>query len=64
MNHYGKRVREILAEAGCHFKRHGRGDHDVWWSPVSNRSFTVDHVIKSRHTANAVLKQAGLPKTL
>lgn len=64
MNHYGKRVREILTEAGCYFKRHGRGDHDVWWSPVSNRSFTVDHVIKSRHTANAVLKQAGLPKTL
>lgn len=64
MNHYGKRVREILTEAGCYFKRHGRGDHDVWWSPVSNRSFTVDHVIKSRHTANAVLKQAGLSKAL
>jgi len=22
----------------------------------------VDHKIKSRHTANAILKQAGLPK--
>jgi hypothetical protein len=26
------------------------------------RRFTVAHKIKSRHTANAVLKQAGLPK--
>jgi hypothetical protein len=25
-------------------------------------SITVDNNIKSRHTANAVLKQAGLPK--
>lgn len=44
------------------FKRQGRGDHEVWFSPVSNRSFTVDKIIKSRHTANAVLKQAGLEK--
>jgi len=30
--------------------------------PTSNRSFTVDKITKSRHTANAVLKQAGLDK--
>ena len=31
-------------------------------SPHSNRSFPVDSKIKSRHSANEVLKQAGLPK--
>ena len=29
---------------------------------ITGVRFPVDHKIKSRHTANAVLKQAGLPK--
>ncbi len=55
-------VKSILKQAGCSFKRHGKGDHDIWYSPITNRGFTVDNKILSRHTANAVLKQAGLPK--
>jgi hypothetical protein len=39
-----------------------RGDHEIWYSPIANRRFPVDQRIKSRHTANQVLKQAGLPK--
>ena len=41
---------------------HGKGDHDVWHSPQSGTTFPADHKILSRHTANGVLKQAGLPK--
>lgn len=52
----------LLLEAGCRFERHGKGDHDIWFSPHTGVRFTVDQKIKSRHTANAVLKQAGLPK--
>lgn len=48
--------------AGCRFERHGKGDHDIWFSPRTGVYFPVDHKIKSRHTANGVLKQAGLPK--
>jgi hypothetical protein len=33
---YAKRVKEILLEHGCEFVRHGKGDHDVWQSPISN----------------------------
>jgi predicted RNA binding protein YcfA (HicA-like mRNA interferase family) len=55
-------VKKILKENGCWFKRRGKGDHDIWHSPISNRSFPVDTVIKSRHTANGILKQAGLEK--
>lgn len=62
MNDYTKLVKQLLLEAGCTFKRQGRGDHEIWWSPISGRSFTVDGGIKSRHTANAILKQAGLKK--
>lgn len=55
-------VIEILRLNGCTFVRAGRGDHQIWYSPITKRNFTVDHGCKSRHTANAVMKQAGLPK--
>jgi hypothetical protein len=52
----------LLSQAGCRFERPGKGDHDIWFSPITGLRFVVDSKIKSRHTANAVLKQAGLPK--
>jgi hypothetical protein len=58
---YEKKVRKVLTENGCYFKRRGKGDHDVWFSPISKQSFPVDGKIKSRHIANIVLKQAGIP---
>ena len=60
MREYGKAVRDILDKNGCYFVRHGKGDHDIWYSPVSNRNITVDGKIYIRHAANNVLKQAGL----
>ena len=59
---YGREVREILKQYGCYLLRQGHGDHEIWKSPQSQRPFTVDHTIKSRHTANGIMKQAGLPK--
>jgi hypothetical protein len=55
-------LKRLLREANCHFVRHGKGDHEIWYSPISLRNFVVDGAIPSRHLANAVLKQAGLPK--
>jgi predicted RNA binding protein YcfA (HicA-like mRNA interferase family) len=52
----------MLRKAGCRPTRQGKGSHEIWFSPVSGISFTVPKTIASRHTANAVLKQAGLPK--
>ena len=60
MAEYEKKVRQILKENGCYFSRHGKGDHDIWFSPINNHSFTVDGKIKSRHMANTVLKEAGI----
>lgn len=60
MAEYEKQVREILPENRCTFVRHGRGDHDIWYSPISGKYFTVDGKIKSRHTANAIMKQSGI----
>jgi len=54
MAEYEKKVRKILREYGCYFVRRGKGDHDIWYSPITNRSVTVDGEIKIRHVANAV----------
>ena len=62
MSDYGKEVRRILNREGCNFVRQGKGDHEIWYSPITNRKITVDHKIKSRHTANGILKSAGLEK--
>jgi predicted RNA binding protein YcfA (HicA-like mRNA interferase family) len=60
MAEYEQKVRQKLSEKGCTFSRHGKGDHDIWYSPITGRSITVDHKIASRHTANGIMKQAGI----
>ncbi len=60
MAEYEKKVRAVLKANGCFFVRHGKGDHDVWKNPANGRSSTVDHVIKSRFTANSIMKELGI----
>ena len=60
MAEYEKKVRKILHENGCTIKRRRKGDHDIWYSPITNLPITVDGEIKSRHVANAILKKAGI----
>jgi predicted RNA binding protein YcfA (HicA-like mRNA interferase family) len=60
MAEYEKKVRNILLQYGCYFIRRGKGDHDIWYSPVTKRHITIDSKIKSRHTANEILKQSGV----
>ncbi|MDY6924724.1 MAG: type II toxin-antitoxin system HicA family toxin [Pseudomonadota bacterium] len=51
----------ILLQHGCWQIAGGKGSHEKWCSPVNGRTFTVPRS-RSRHTANGVLKQAGLKK--
>lgn len=60
MSSFTPEIIGVLKAAGCTFIRHGKGDHDIWYSPVTNRHFPVDAKILSRHTANGIMKQAGL----
>lgn len=62
MANYTPQLKRVLVEAGCRFERQGKGDHEIWSSPISGRRFVVDGKILSRHTANGVLKQAGIDK--
>ena len=53
---------EALKSAGCTFVRHGKGDHEVWFSPLTKRNVTVDRGAPSRFTANKIMKQAGIKR--
>jgi hypothetical protein len=38
----------------------GKGDHEIWYSPINGRTFPVDQKVLSRSLANLILKQAGI----
>jgi predicted RNA binding protein YcfA (HicA-like mRNA interferase family) len=59
MADYRRQVIEILKQRNCRFDRKGKGDHEIWRAP-NGKKFPVDSKILSRHTANAILKQAGI----
>ncbi|MBB3997697.1 type II toxin-antitoxin system HicA family toxin [Aureimonas pseudogalii] len=59
---FDRSLREHLLAGGCEFLRQGKGSHEIWRSPLTERTFPVQVGVASRHTANAILKQAGLPK--
>ena len=60
MADYTKPVRDILDRQGWVFHRHGKGSHDIWIKPTTNETVSVSTRIKSKHTANGILKKAGI----
>jgi predicted RNA binding protein YcfA (HicA-like mRNA interferase family) len=59
---FDRLLRDLLRAAGCTLVRQGKGSHEIWYSPLTGRNLAVPIGIPSRHTANAILRQAGLPK--
>jgi predicted RNA binding protein YcfA (HicA-like mRNA interferase family) len=53
----------LLRTNGFQLLRSGKGSHEIWFNPITKKSVTVPRSTKSRHTANEVLKQAGLKTT-
>jgi len=53
----------ILEDAGCSKYKDGNR-HDLWILPTTQRPFTIPHTLKSRLTANEILKQAGIIRKL
>ena len=60
MPDFGPEVRRILSANGCSFYRKAKGDHELWFSPITDRKVRVDHKIKSHGERR--LKQAGIAK--
>jgi predicted RNA binding protein YcfA (HicA-like mRNA interferase family) len=52
----------LLTDVGCEFVRQGKGSHEIWFSPLTDRKFTLPRNTVNPHTANKILKDAGLQK--
>ncbi len=59
MNGYEKLVKEQLLKHGYKLVRIGKGSHEIWASE-KGVPVTVNHDCKSRHTANSIMKAAGI----
>ena len=64
MNDYSIIVKEMLSNHGWAFHRHGKGSHDMWSSHDKKKMVAVPKGIKSKHTANDVLKRAGMKERI
>lgn len=51
----------LLLEAGWERVPGGKGSHEKWRHALKGKTLVVPRT-KSRHTANDILKDAGLPK--
>ncbi len=51
MADYTRQIKSILSDFGCYFIKHGKGDHETWYSPILKRPFTVDGSITKRTSA-------------
>lgn len=58
MNGYYQQVIEVLTRYGFSLVRHGKGSHELWGK--GSRTVTVSRNCESRHTANSIMKQAGI----
>jgi hypothetical protein len=60
MASYTPRLKTYLLSKNCRFERQGKGDHEIWYSPINGKRFPIDHDIRSRHLANKVVREAGI----
>ena len=61
MSGYERKVRKFLKESGYVMER-PRGSHDIWSD--GELEVSVPSKINNRHTANAILKEAGIDEKL
>jgi hypothetical protein len=45
MANFSRAVKGLLHDAGCTFVRKGAGDYEIWYSPITEKHFTVDNSI-------------------
>ncbi|MDR2208329.1 MAG: type II toxin-antitoxin system HicA family toxin [Azoarcus sp.] len=54
----------ILRNHGCTLTRQAKGSHEIWYSPITKIPVTISVTVSSRHTANGILKQAGIDQKI
>lgn len=53
---------KLLKQNQCEFIRHGKGDHQIWFSPITGKKFPVPHPKKQLPigTLKSIKKMAGI----
>ena len=59
---YYKDVRQLLEAAGYVLVGNAKGSHEKWQHPETGKTLIVPRNLASRHTANGILKDAGVGK--
>ncbi len=57
-------LKKLLLAHGCEFVRQGKGSHEIWQSPITQKRFSVPVTVVAKPTANVILKQAGINEKL
>ena len=57
-----KELIQLLRDNGCEFVRHGKGDHQIWYSPITEKKFSVPHPKKQMPigTLKSIKRMAGV----
>lgn len=53
---------KLLKSNGCEFVRYGKGDHQVWYSPLTGNKFPVPHPKKNMPigTIKSIRRMSGI----
>jgi len=57
-----KELKRLLQASGCIMVRQGKGSHEIWYSPQTNRTFAVPHPKNPIPvgTVKSIKRQAGI----
>lgn len=64
MQGYYAAVTKLLTAAGFAYWKPAKGSHEKWMNAETGRIIILPRNLKSRHTANAILKSAGCNERL
>ncbi len=64
MADFYRAVTRILRKHNCYMRRQAKGDHEYWYSPINGICFPIPSKLNNKHTANGILKQAGINEKL
>jgi len=60
MADFTRDVYRLLHMHECILIRRGKGDHNIYYSPITKKNFSVDGKITIKNMANKVMKDAGI----
>ena len=50
----------LFRKNGIEFVRAAKGDHEIWFSPITGRKLTVPRNLKGEGTLQRILRDSGL----